>query len=374
MVDYDIDILMKNIIAIFIAYKAIIENENPILVIITLLIYILIIHLIRIFNQNNRLKRFIFIVQSIILFILIIKGYILSISLILIDLFRILSKKNIYSSQAVIIFALGFSLKDYENTDTLVLISILILIFIINNKEYKEKIRILQKIDLNQRNEIKKLSNKILREKEYREQSLRTSILEERNIISTKLHDKIGYVISGTLLQLEATKMIMDEDNKKSKVLIDRSIQNLRNGMDDIRMTLRSIRPQEEELSINRLKKLLEDKLSNTRIKGKVTFSGDLDRIRTEIWVLFINILIEGSTNAIKYSKCNLFEVNISVLNKLVKFEIKDDGIGCINIKKGIGLNSMEEKIRELDGKIILDGEKGFNIIVLIKIGERYEN
>lgn len=374
MVDYDIDILMKNIIAIFIAYKAIIENENPILVIITLLIYILIIHLIRIFNQNNRLKRFIFIVQSIILFILIIKGYILSISLILIDLFRILSKKNIYSSQAVIIFALGFSLKDYENTDTLILISILILIFIINNKEYKEKIRILQKIDLNQRNEIKKLSNKILREKEYREQSLRTSILEERNIISTKLHDKIGHVISGTLLQLEATKMIMDEDNKKSKVLIDRSIQNLRNGMDDIRMTLRSIRPQEEELSINRLKKLLEDKLSNTRIKGKLTFSGDLDRIRTEIWVLFINILIEGSTNAIKYSKCNLFEVNISVLNKLVKFEIKDDGIGCINIKKGIGLNSMEEKIRELDGKIILDGEKGFNIIVLIKIGERYEN
>lgn len=368
MENNDVDILIKNIIAMFIAYKAIMNLEKPVFVIITLLFYIATFYLIKMFNGKEKIKGIIYIFQSFVLITLIMRGYILVISFLLIDLFKILVKRKIYFQGSLIIVILGSYLRDYENIEALVLITTLALIFLINDEKCKEKIDLLQKRELNQINEIKKLNNKILKEKEYSQQILRTSILEERNIISAKLHDKIGHVISGTLLQLEATKIIMNEDSKKAEGFIDRSINNLRSGMDDIRMTLRNIRPQKEEISINRLKNLLEEKLKNTRIKGRVNFNGNLDKITTEMWVLFLNILTEGSTNAIKYSKCTLIEVNIEVLNKMIKFQIKDDGIGCININKGIGLNSIEEKVRELDGKFILNGERGFSLIVLINI------
>ena len=67
------------------------------------------------------------------------------------------------------------------------------------------------------------------------EQILHTARLEERNEISTRLHDKIGHTISGTLLQLEATKIILDMNPKKAPSMLDICINNLREGMDDIR-------------------------------------------------------------------------------------------------------------------------------------------
>lgn len=374
MRNYDIDIIIKSVLAMFIAYSGIKKNINPIFVVIILLLYISTLYLVKILNSKSKIRNIIYVFQSLILLFILKEGEFLSLSIISIDLFAFLVRRNIYFIQCFIICILGFYLKDYENIEILILTMILVLILIMNNEKDKEKINNLNKLELNQRNKIKDLNNKILKDKEYSEQILRTSILEERNLMSAKLHDKIGHVISGTLLQLEATKIIMEDDRGKAELFIDKSINNLRHGMDDIRMTLRSIRPNKEEISINRLKKLLEEKLSNTRIKGTVNFSGDLDKVTTEMWVLFLNVLIEGSTNAIKYSKCNFFEVNIEVLNKLVKFQIKDDGIGCINIKKGIGITAMEEKVRELDGKFILNGERGFSLIILLNIGGVHEN
>ena len=364
----DIDVLMKNIIAIFIAYKSIIIQFNPTIVIITLLFYIATLYSMKLFSNNKKIKLIIFLIEKFILVFLILKGYLLVIGLLVIDIFKVLIEKKLNVVNILIIIATGFYLRNFNDIEILMIVMVFTLVILIKEDENNKQINNLQNLELNQRNEIKKLNKKLIKEKEDRDQILRTSILEERNIISAKLHDKIGHVISGTLLQLEATKIIMEDDRKRAEGFIDKSISNLRNGMDDIRMTLRNIRPQKEELSINRLKNLLEEKLKNTRIKGRVNFKGNLDKVTNEMWRLFFEILMEGSTNSIKYSKGSNIEVNIEVLNKMIKFEVKDDGRGCLNLRKGIGLNSIEEKVRDEKGKLIINGERGFSLIVLISI------
>lgn len=248
----------------------------------------------------------------------------------------------------------------------IIIISIIILIFMINDNIKKNKI--LKYIDLEekQRNTIYKLNSKLVKERDMQEQILYTARLEERNQISTRLHDKIGHTISGTLLQLEAIKIILETDKEKGFSMLDICTDNLREGMNDIRMTLRNIKPKEEELGINRIKKILDEKVKGTRIISKVSYKGDLDKISSNVWLLFIQGITELSTNSIKYSNCDLITTNIEVLKKFIKIEIRDNGQGCENIKKGIGINSLEDKINSMEGKMIISGENGFSVIILI--------
>ncbi|MCR1950908.1 hypothetical protein NSA50_07515 [Clostridium sp. DSM 100503] len=51
---------------------------------------------------------------------------------------------------------------------------------------------------------------------------------------------------------------------------------------------------------------------------------------------------------------------------KIIKLEVKDNGNGCKFINKGIGLTNIEDKINNVEGKIIFNSEEGFGVIILI--------
>ncbi|ASW42472.1 sensor histidine kinase [Clostridium isatidis] len=267
---------------------------------------------------------------------------------------------------SIIYFIPIYFIKNSNEISTIFISSIILLISIINDSIKKGQLLKYSELEIKQGILISNLNNKLIKEKDMQEQILHTARLEERNEISIRLHDKIGHTISGTLLQLEAAKIIFDVDPKKSISILDSCINNLREGMDDIRAVLRNIRPKEEELGINRIKKILDEKIKGTNIKGKVKYEGDLEKISFKIWLLFIQVTTEITTNSIKYSNCDLIAINLEVLKKFIKLEIKDNGIGCQNIKNGIGISSIEERVENLGGKLILNGDEGFSVIILI--------
>jgi len=57
-------------------------------------------------------------------------------------------------------------------------------------------------------------------------------------------------------MQLEAAKLLLGVDTPKSKSIIQSSINVLREGMNNIRNTLKNIKPPSEELGISKLKLL----------------------------------------------------------------------------------------------------------------------
>lgn len=254
----------------------------------------------------------------------------------------------------------------YQNFKEIIIILCVMLILIINNDIQSKKLKNSENIQENQRKLIYNLQKKLCDERELQEQILHSARLEERNKISTRLHDKIGHIISGTLLQLEAVKIILDKDKEKSYFMINSCTENLRSGMEEVRMTLRNIKPTEEELGINRIRKILDEKINGTKIKGKVTYIGDLDKITSKVWTIFIQAATELTTNSIKYSNCDLITIKIEIMKKIIKLEVRDDGQGCRNINKGIGLNNIEDKVNNVEGKLIINSEDGFGVIILI--------
>ncbi|MDU5107452.1 histidine kinase, partial [Clostridium sp.] len=329
--------------------------------------YIIIIFIKGMLERYNLLFRILSIMEAVFVVILATKYIniaILMLSILIVELF-IKDIKNIYLGIFVSNIPLLFLLKDSDLKNALIIL-VNMLAFIVIYELQAKKIKKLDEIQEDQRKLIYNLQKKMAQEMDIQEQILYTARLEERNNISSRLHDKIGHTISGTLLQLEASKFILDKDKDKGFSMLESCIENLRKGMDEIRMTLRNIKPAEEELGINRIRRILDEKIKGTKINGKVTYAGNLDKISASLWMAFMHIITELTTNSIKYSGGDLIEIKIEILNKFIKLEVKDNGLGCEKVKKGIGLRNIEESISNLKGKMIINNEDGFDVIILI--------
>ncbi|WP_164958210.1 histidine kinase dimerization/phosphoacceptor domain-containing protein [Clostridium estertheticum] len=87
------------------------------------------------------------------------------------------------------------------------------------------------------------LFNKLNKDEQFHKQYKYMSQLEERNKIAQEIHDNIGHTLSGGIMQLEGAKLLLDIDLPKSKSMVQSTINVLREGMDNIRITLKNIKP-----------------------------------------------------------------------------------------------------------------------------------
>lgn len=214
------------------------------------------------------------------------------------------------------------------------------------------------------------LSNKLNKDLQFHKQFKYMSRLEERNKIAQEIHDKIGHTLSGGIMQLEAAKLLLDIDIPKSKSMIQSTINVLREGLDNIRITLKNIKPPSEQLGINKLKLLIEEFSFNSGIKSNFLYNGNINRITPRQWRLIYDNINEALTNTMKYSKASKVNVNIEIHNKIIKLEVKDDGIGCNTVIKGLGIAGMEDRVGNEGGQVIVDGAQGFSVISIIPLDQ----
>lgn len=205
---------------------------------------------------------------------------------------------------------------------------------------------------------------------EYEEQLKYLSQMEERNSLAQNIHDKVGHAIAGSLIQLEAASVIMDKDPQKANDIIRNAINVLKEGMENIRSTLRNIKPAAEQLGINRLKVILDEFSANSGIKASLNYSGNLSGILHVNWRIIMDNTKEALTNILKYSSASAVGIKLEVLNKLIRVEIRDNGVGAVSFKKGLGLRGMEERVENAGGNVIIDGTAGFSIIMLFPTRE----
>ena len=186
---------------------------------------------------------------------------------------------------------------------------------------------------------------------------------EERNRIAARIHDQLGHGISGSIIMLEASMMIMKDNPEKANSGIQKAITNLRNGVDEIRASLREERVGYQVLGINEITAILEEYKVTYRKNTMLKTSGDLQLISPVIWSCIHENLQECLTNLLKHSNATEFLLNIEVFKKIIKVEYKDNGTLVENFEKGLGLEAIEERIIRAKGRCFFNkGEKGFSV------------
>ena len=192
-------------------------------------------------------------------------------------------------------------------------------------------------------------------------------MLEESAELSQTLHYKLGHNINGSVYQLEAVKVLLEKEPEVSKKMVQAVIDQLRSGMDEIRLILRKERPKKYKLAVLQLEKLCEE----CRAKGVETeliTEGELKGIPEKYLEVILDNAYEAVSNSMKYAKCSKIKISIHVLNKMIRCSISDNGIGCKEIIDGMGISGMRKRIRENNGILDFETEVGFTINILLPL------
>ena len=88
------------------------------------------------------------------------------------------------------------------------------------------------------------------------------------------------------------------------------------------------------------------------------------------ITICLYRLLQESLGNIRKHANAKRVEVELSGSNKQVELRVSDDGSGFnfANNKKGLGLTSMQERVRPLRGHVIEDSTPDQGTVVAVKI------
>ena len=192
-------------------------------------------------------------------------------------------------------------------------------------------------------------------------------MLEEREELSQTLHDKLGHNINGSVYQLEAVKLLMEKEPEVSKKMIQIVINQLRSGMDEIRVILRKERPKKYKLAILQLEKLCED-CREKGVEAELITEGELRAIPEKYLEVILDNAYEAVSNSLKYAKCSKIKISVYVLNKMIRCSILDNGVGCKELIDGMGISGMRKRIREINGILDFETEAGFTINMLLPL------
>lgn len=195
-------------------------------------------------------------------------------------------------------------------------------------------------------------------------------ITRERNRISRDMHDTIGHSLSTIIIQLSAIEKLAQLDGQKT----ERMIHKLRNyaleSMDNIRAVLKDTKPKnsDEDELILMIENLIKTNSNLTDMEISFKFSSNRYPLDYKLEKLFYNAVKEFISNSIKHSQASRISINLFYKDNLTILSMKDNGQGTDSIVPGMGLKSLEERVRENHGDLLVESSRGSGFFVSISI------
>jgi len=212
--------------------------------------------------------------------------------------------------------------------------------------------------------------NKALLEKQDYEINLAT--LNERNRIARDIHDNVGHMLSRSILQVGALLAINKDQNTREAL---NSIKDtLSEAMDSIRSSIHNL--HEESINLqSEIQKIIEGfEFCPIHLDYDVQ-----ENPNTNIKYCFIAVIKEALSNVMKHSNATKVSIILREHPGLFQLVIQDNGSKGQSKdshetandqsyagEKGIGLKSIEERVKALNGHVHISYRKGFRIFISI--------
>ncbi len=195
-----------------------------------------------------------------------------------------------------------------------------------------------------------------------REKNIHIAILTERNRIAREIHDSIGHAISSSILQVQALKVISDDEAKEP---LDQLQNTLNDGMNDIRKSLQGLRDESLDLKA-RIESLIDD-IPHMAVEFIYHLDEDMDyNLKFDV----LSIVKEAITNTVKHSDATSLKISLLAQPKFYNLIIVDNGtIKPLFEHKGIGLDYITETANKYDGHFNYNYEKGFKMHITLMKG-----
>lgn len=214
------------------------------------------------------------------------------------------------------------------------------------------------------------IQNKDLLEKQDYEVSNAT--LNERNRIAREIHDTVGHLLSSSILQIGAMLAITKDEIIKENLSDIK--ETLAEGMNSIRSSIHNIHDNSIDLE-SKIEELIDD-FTFCRIKFSYNINHDFT---TKAKYSIIFIVKEALSNVMKHSSATMVTITINEFPGFYQIVIQDNGgkkkaEAFPKDSSGMGIQSMLERINNLEGHFHVDSNKGYKIFITLPKSKEANN
>jgi two-component system sensor histidine kinase DevS len=207
------------------------------------------------------------------------------------------------------------------------------------------------------------------------ETRIQTAILQERERIGMDLHDGIIQALYGIGLNLQNTRMHLDDDNHATDERLSQATQALDAAIRNIRAYILNLRPrqlQDENLLVG-MRGLIREFQANTMIE--VELQGDAEEVANmpvnNAMALF-HIFQEALANVARHADATKVNVRVWRTDQRVMLRVSDDGVGFNSARAeqriGHGLANMQTRAENISGglEVISIRKQGTTILAWV--------
>jgi signal transduction histidine kinase len=187
------------------------------------------------------------------------------------------------------------------------------------------------------------------------------AVLEERNRLARDLHDSVKQQVYAISMQLGAARALLDDGNQAYGPVTEAE-RLARQAGAELTTLIRELRPP--SLERKTLVAALEDYVNQwsrqNRIAAEVQANGVPSIPESGADTLF-RVAQEALANVARHSQARSVHVELTHQVDEIALIIEDDGAGFDrgHVEKGVGLDSMRERLEETGGHLEISSEKG---------------
>ena len=195
------------------------------------------------------------------------------------------------------------------------------------------------------------------------EQTRALASLEERQKLARELHDSVSQALYGIALGARTARALLDRDPSRVAEPLDYVLSLAEAGLTEMRALIFELRPEslEKEGLVAALSKQAEATRARYQLQVQTHFDCE-PALTLEVKQALYRIAQEALHNTVKHAQASQVELRLLCLDRGLRLEIKDNGIGFDPQREfpgHLGLRSMRERVERIGGTFTVESKPG---------------
>ncbi|PFS66660.1 histidine kinase [Bacillus cereus] len=198
-------------------------------------------------------------------------------------------------------------------------------------------------------NEAIRKQNAVL--EQYMSQIERITLAEERNRLSSELHDTVGHAYTSIIMGMETLRTELATEMGIQR--LDSLLEMGRKSIEDVRGYLHQMDSSCQSSSlIQSLQNLGAEFQEHSQVNVSFRTFGEEYQLSRQAKIAFVRCLQESLTNAVRHGQGTEIIVSLQFEQQYTRLEVQDNGKGNVEWQEGFGMNAMKERAMNLQGHL----------------------
>ncbi len=204
---------------------------------------------------------------------------------------------------------------------------------------------------------------------------LRISVMDseekERTRIARELHDSI--MIRFAVVKMNLSTFIGTHAYNKDTEELKNILKQLDQATGKLRSAAHNLMPDMllQEGLVPALDYFCDNCSEMTDMEIELLYYGSIPRLEVNFELSLYRIIQELVQNVIKHAAATQVIIQLSCQEQILTVTVEDDGVGMdsrdVHLNKGIGLKSIENRVKALNGNIEIESSKGSGVSVYLQ-------